>query len=210
MEKNKENNIVSMFVRKVFGKNRNVNGKIKMKVASDIYSDEEWDKTYDELNDIWHKSAGYLDFVDNADKEGYGVITIKKFLSEKLGSVPKEIEKFWAGDLFSKKSKVTIAGYKERKRRDRTGPYKDSYQRKYYEIGKRKQKGNPYPYSKKGSKLRTIISNFIKKAPFKSPQQEAYLWMYHPEIAEKWYKEHGHAKGFREYMKKKRRKKKSK
>jgi len=46
--------------------------------------------------------------------------------------------------------------------------------------------------------------------PFKSPQQEVYLWIHHPDIARRWYEEYGHAKGYKEYLKKIKRKKKKK
>jgi len=53
-------------------------------------------------------------------------------------------------------------------------------------------------------------SSFKKVAPFKSPQQEAWMWINEPEIAKKWYKEHGHHLGYKSWLKNKKRKKKGK
>jgi len=110
------------------------------------------------------------------------------------------------GGMFSEKR---TSGYNDRGKRDGTGPYKDSYQRRYRGIGRRRQRGEPCPFEgkKREGKLRTILSKFIKNAPFKSPQQEAFLWINHPDIARKWYKEHGHHPKFKQYMKQKKRKK---
>jgi len=58
------------------------------------------------------------------------------------------------------------------------------------------------------NKVDKIIKAYLKKeAPFKSPQQEAWMWTHIPEIARKWYKEHGNAKGYSEYLKKRKKRK---
>ncbi len=54
---------------------------------------------------------------------------------------------------------------------------------------------------------RIIKSNLLRTAPFKSPQQEAWMWANIPEVARKWYKEHGNAKGYSEYLKKRKKRK---
>jgi len=59
-------------------------------------------------------------------------------------------------------------------------------------------------YFYKNELKKEVQAGFQKTAPFKSPRQEAYMWAVHPDIAEKWYKEHGHHPKFKEYMKKKR------
>jgi len=46
--------------------------------------------------------------------------------------------------------------------------------------------------------------------PFKSPEQEAWMWINKPEMAKKWYKEHGHSKGWKAYQKNKRKSKRKK
>jgi hypothetical protein len=44
--------------------------------------------------------------------------------------------------------------------------------------------------------------------PFSSPQQELFLKINHPDLWRKWYNEHGHAKGYKEYLRKNKRRKK--
>lgn len=45
-------------------------------------------------------------------------------------------------------------------------------------------------------------------SPFKSPQQEAYFWAKMPEKAKEWVEKYGHAPGYKEYLKKRNKKKK--
>lgn len=43
-------------------------------------------------------------------------------------------------------------------------------------------------------------------SPFASPRQEIFLRLNHPEIWQKFYNEHGHAKGYKKYLRNMKRK----
>jgi len=72
---------------------------------------------------------------------------------------------------YSRGSKKT-AGYKDRGKRDSTGPYKDSYQRRHFDVGKRRQRGEPCPFETEDKK-KSAQSDFVKKLK---------------ELLDKWYK----------------------
>ena len=130
--------------------NKQIIGAENKRTASELYPDEEEDKIYRELSNLWDESSGALDFATKADKRGYGAISIKKFLRDKLGEVPKDVKNFLSGGMFSERT----SGYKDRGRRDGTGPYKDSYQCRYHDIGKRKQRGESCPFEERSETVK--------------------------------------------------------
>jgi len=72
----------------------------------------------------------------------------------------KECEKILGVPYYLKRDKRT-SGYEERGKRDGTGSYKDSYQRRHFDIGKRRQRGEPCPFETKDSKIASLIRKRI-------------------------------------------------
>ena len=72
----------------------------------------------------------------------------------------KECEKILGVPYYLIRDKRT-SGYEERGKRDGTGSYKDSYQRRHFDIGKRRQRGEPCPFETKDSKIASLIRKRI-------------------------------------------------
>ena len=83
----------------------------------------------------------------------------------------KRCEKILGVPYYLRRDERT-SGYKDRGKRDGTGPYKDSYQRRHFDIGKRRQRGEPCLFETKDKK-KSAQSDFLKKLK---------------ELTDKWYK----------------------
>jgi len=119
-------------------------------------------ETPDDMEDIEKEDFDKLDVTKKKDRKD----VMKEVPDKELEVVPQESRKIIKGNLYlckectktfenkepvcslckSKEVELLVEGYKERGKRDGTGPHKDSAQRSISDKGKRKQKGEKCPF----------------------------------------------------------------